>query len=213
MHLARSSTSVTNVDDGGVLIMVTRGRNVLVAETDFSRNRLVQIEDEEMVENNRTQDVFPINGPRNYSFTLSSILLLTSPAFVDILNEYAWEAALSEMGRHQGIKTARIWSPWPILSYCVGEADAPIPEEKMSPLERAIRQIPGDKLEIAKATVRFFLFPCIQPEYQDQAVAQLVCELPIGASFSAVRMWVDALREEELTEENISDINSAAKAI
>ena len=165
-----------------------------------------------MATNSSTEDIIPINGPKKYSFTLSTIKQLFQPDWIDAVNEYAWEAGLREIERHQDlIRRRKIWSPWPILSYCIGEVEAPIPEDRMSPLERAIRQsvMESNKSELKKVTVRFFLFPCLQPESQSQSVAQIICEVLVGADPVRVRMWVDALGEKELTEENVLDIKSS----
>jgi cation transport regulator ChaC len=54
--------------------------------------------------------------------------------------------------------------------------------------------------------VGFFLFHHDKPTYQSQAVAQVISETKVGANISDVKMWVDALREEELSDENLEDI-------
>lgn len=164
-------------------------------------------------ENNQT-DVFPINGPSTYSFTLSNLAFVSLsdwPPYT--FNKLEWKAGLNEFGRHLTVlKDVKIWSPYPILSFCVASAVAPIPDELLSPIQRTAKQVIAerDDSKSEKLKVSFFLFPTSKPEYQSQAVAKLCCESKVGESVGKVRMWVDALRENELSDENMSDIRSAA---
>ena len=97
-------------------------------------------------------------------------------------------AAEQEIRRYWSFLSARrIWSPYPIRSYCLAGASHR-----------------GNEL-----LARYFLFPVERPTVQNQAVAQLVCKfIPNGESVT-VDLLVDALRENELTSENVSDIRSA----
>ena len=56
--------------------------------------------------------------------------------------------------------------------------------------------------------IRYFLFPLSDSKFQEQAVAQVVCGTMPDAEPGDVSVWVDALRENELQEINIRDINS-----
>ena len=155
----------------------------------------------------------PINGPANFSFTFSNASLASlsdwPPGHID---ESKWKSGLKEIERHWNIlQTKQIWSPWPILSFCVGSVEAPLPNEHLSPTQRLARQFimerDGGGSETIK--IRFFLFPHNQPTYQSQTVAQVICETKVGANIGDVKMWVDALREEELSDKNMEEIRVA----
>lgn len=165
---------------------------------------------------NFSEDVVPINGSKTFSFTLSALIKISHPEWIEIINQYQWKQGLSEIGRHWDyIEKKRIWSPWPAISYCIGDVEIPIPEDKMSPTEKMVHEIlmQGRPLDLAKAVVRFFLFPVEKPKSQSESVAQLICESPIGSEHWGLRMWVDALRPEELSDENIIDIQRVKERI
>jgi len=162
-------------------------------------------------------DVMPINGPAKFSFTFSNSSLVSLLDWPPVhINEFEWKSGLKEIERHWSIlQTKTIWSPWPILSFCVGSVEAPLPDEHLSPTQRIARQVimerDGGGSENIK--VRFFLFPHDKPTYQSQAVAQVICETKVGANIGDLKMWVDALREEELSDENLQDIRIAIKMV
>jgi hypothetical protein len=75
----------------------------------------------------------------------------------------------------------RIWSPYPILSYCLGEAE-----------------IRDTKLQLC-----FLLFPTTIPEKLTHAVAQVIFEIPLNENSGRIeRCWMDTLKEYELSEDN-----------
>ena len=63
-----------------------------------------------------------------------------------------------------------------------------------------------------KVKAYFLLFPRKNPTHSWQAVAQLIFEASIYAKDGHVRLWVDSLREEELSDENLTDIRTAILA-
>ena len=150
--------------------------------------------------------VLPINGPARISFTLAHLAFVSLSDWPpDGVNKYEWKTGLDEFARHLPVlKTATIWSPWPILSYCVGSVEAPVPDETLTPIQRMRREFLAERdgREPDALKLRFFLFPTSTPEYQSQAVAQLCCESKVGAPVGEVRMWVDALREDELSDQS-----------
>lgn len=96
-----------------------------------------------------------------------------------------WRAAEEHGEPHRGVITAAtVWSPYPSRSYCLGSAD-----------------VEGDTCYL-----RFLLFPVTWVVSQNQAVAQAVFALDRAGG---VRGWVDALRPQELTEENRREIAEA----
>ena len=162
---------------------------------------------------NNLPDVVPINGKSTFSFNLANLAFVSlsdwpPPTF----NPSQWKAGLNEFERHlKLVNFVKIWSPWPILSFCVGDVEAPISDELLTPVQRIAKQVIAERdgSSSDKLKVRFFLFPSAEPEYQSQAVAQLCCDTTVGASEGKVKMWVDALRDDELSEENMRDIQSA----
>jgi hypothetical protein len=158
-------------------------------------------------------DILPINGPARFSFNLVNLAFVTLPDWPpDQVNRHGWETGLHDFRRHwPALKAATIWAPWPILSYCVGSVEAPVPNEALSPTQRMAREFLAEQYgrEPGKLELRFFLFPTSSPKYQSQAVAQLCCESKVGAPVGDVRMWIDALREDELSDENVQEIRSA----
>jgi hypothetical protein len=83
------------------------------------------------------------------------------------------------------IREALLLSPYPARSYCLGTADADASELRLS----------------------FLLFPVVWPMSQNQAVAQAVFRIDRLAG--ELRGWVDALRPQELSEENRREIHEA----
>ncbi|MBU1707663.1 hypothetical protein KKB28_07090, partial [bacterium] len=100
-----------------------------------------------------------------------------------------WDRAKREADSHLSkLLSLKIWSPYPILSYCLGAA------ETMD----------------TKIHIRYFLFPLSSPTEQEHAVAQVIFETEIGASPGDIeRIWVDALRENELSHDNVRHIRQA----
>lgn len=129
-------------------------------------------------------DVLPMNGPARYVFRLAD--LKEAP-----LSDWRLNIATAtemEIRRHWPLlSTKRVWSPYLIHSYCIGAA-----------------QHEGTYL-----FVRYFLFPSSQPFVQNQAVAQLICNVEPGPHSTNIKLWVDALRENELSNDNIEDIRAA----
>jgi hypothetical protein len=78
-----------------------------------------------------------------------------------------------------------IASPYPARAQCLGAADADAAEVRLS----------------------FLLFPVVWPISQNQAVAQAVFR--IDRATGDIRGWVDALRPQELSEENRHEIREA----
>lgn len=83
------------------------------------------------------------------------------------------------------VREAVIVSPYPARAHCLGAADADVSEVRLS----------------------FLLFPVVWPVSQNQAVAQAVFR--IDRVTGALRGWVDALRTQELSEENRREIGEA----
>jgi hypothetical protein len=165
-----------------------------------------------MTENNQN-GILPINGPAKFSFLLENMPFVSlcdwPPAHI---NKHAWESGLDDFRRHwPALKAITIWSPWPILSFCVGSVEAPVCNEVLSPTQRMARELLAERdgHEPKKLKLRYFLFPTNSPKYQSQAVAQLCCESKVGAPVGDVRMWVDALREDELSDESVQEIRAA----
>jgi len=83
------------------------------------------------------------------------------------------------------VNAATIGAPYPARSYCLGAADADASELRLS----------------------FLLFPVVWPASQNQAVAQAVFR--IDRVTGEIRGWVDALRPQELSDENRREIREA----
>jgi len=133
------------------------------------------------------QDVVPIKGPAKYSFTLATLRRTRLPNWPPRADMIVREAE-EELRHFWSFLSARqIWSPYPIRAYSLASAS-----------------YHGDKL-----LARYFLFPVERPTVQNQAVAQLVCEFGIDGDSVTANFLVDALAENELTNENIADIRSA----
>lgn len=95
-----------------------------------------------------------------------------------------WDKAEAEAQHHHShIFSLKVFSPYPIVSYCLGEA-----------------VIHGSKLQLC-----YLLFPTYVPRKLTHAVAQIVFEAPLGSSNGGghlERFWMDVLREDELSEDN-----------
>ncbi len=134
----------------------------------------------------------PLVGESRYHFQLGDLhqtqLPDWPPAAIrnDPERSRSWQAAeqLSEDQR-AAINSATIWSPYPARSSCLGAAD-----------------ITGSLCHL-----RFLLFPVLWPVSQNQAVAQAVFE--VDRDRGEVRGWVDALRLQELTDDNRRAIREA----
>ena len=83
------------------------------------------------------------------------------------------------------VHAVTIGAPYPARSYCLGAADADASELRLS----------------------FLLFPVVWPVSQNQAVAQAVFR--IDRLTGEIRGWVDALRPQELSDENRREIREA----
>ncbi len=83
------------------------------------------------------------------------------------------------------IRVATIASPYPARSHCLGAAGADPSQVQLS----------------------YLLFPVLWPVSQNQAVAQAIFR--IDRVTGAVLGWVDALRPQELSEENRREIHEA----
>ena len=105
----------------------------------------------------------------------------------------AWGRGVAEAIRHKKtILKIQIGSPYPLRSYCLGLAN----------------------YTGAAVYLFYWLFPCLAPAEQAQAVAVLVVKTELGAAdgeFDDVRL--DVLTEEDLSGENASEIKEAAAAI
>lgn len=155
-------------------------------------------------------DITPVNGPSRYSFMLSELseIHLQDWPPPQAQEMFGWKQAIAEMQRHWSILASkRIWSPYPIAAYCVGDASAPVPSSSLSSEEQAVLALLEDSEE--KVRVRYFLFPLKTSKEQRQAVAQVIFETEMGAEVSNVKAWVDALREEELGPDTLRDISTA----
>jgi len=154
----------------------------------------------------------PINGEPNYSFTLKDLHLVKLDNWPP--NEFKsldWNEAKEEINRHWGLLSkATIFSPYPIQGYCLGSAQAPMLVNALSEGDSLISSILQENLDdYFKIKIRYFLFPLKNSKFQEQAVAQVVCDTMPDAERGGVSVWVDALRENELQEINILDINYA----
>jgi hypothetical protein len=133
------------------------------------------------------QDLMLIKGPANFPFTFSDLTKVKLPGWPPDFNnnpklKAVWDKAKKEAQRHKNtILSLRIWSPYPILSYCLGDAI-----------------IHGERLQLC-----YFLFPTTFPRKLTHVVAQVIFEIPLDtASGHIERCWMDTLREHELSEDN-----------
>lgn len=154
-------------------------------------------------------EIKPVNAPARYSFTLSEITRIKINDYLpDKLSNLGWNEAIKEINRHKQILLqARIWSPYPIQGYCIGAAQAPSLSNTLSGNDAFISSLFQDNInEWSKIRVRLFLFPLLNSKNQSQAVAQLIIETLPEAKYGEFSAWVDALKEDELSAENIRDI-------
>lgn len=159
-------------------------------------------------------EIKPVNASSNYSFSLSEITKIKIEDYLpDELKDLGWDEALKEINRHwQIISEARIWSPFPIQAYCVGAAEAPSLTNSLS--KSSVSSLLQDNInEWLKISVRYFLFPLRDSKYQQQSVAQLICETLPDAKIGELSAWIDALQDDELNSDNIRDIEIALKQI
>lgn len=133
------------------------------------------------------QDLMLIKGPASFSFTFSTLTKVKLPGWPPVFTnnpklKAVWDKANEEARRHKNtILSLKVWSPYPIISYCLGDTT-----------------IRGEKLQLC-----YFLFPTKSPEKLTHAVAQVIFEIPLGrASVHIERCWMDTLREHELSEDN-----------
>ena len=104
-----------------------------------------------------------------------------------------WASGLVEVERcADAIQRERFRVPYPIRSYCLGLARG----------RGAISQL------------LYWLFPCLHPELQDQAVAAMSIRVDRSESGKAqLRLSVDTLSERELSEQNRREIREAKRAL
>jgi len=159
-------------------------------------------------------NIFPINGPADHSFKLKHLPEVTlidwPPSDMKILG---WDVARKEMERHwEYLSSMTIWSPFPALSYSWGSAEAPSlvwDSLKNDELYRKIFEMESERKK--EIHIRLFLFPLMNPTYQSQAVAQVILVTKPLADPGDFKAWVDALGKDELTPENLRDINIAIR--
>ena len=105
------------------------------------------------------------------------------------LEAWAWGVVEAER-RDAVIRKLPFQAPYPIRSYCLGLA--------------WVRE------DVVK--LLFWLFPCVNPETQDQAVAGLSIKGPLGGKANAgLQLTVDALAESELSPQNLREIREATR--
>lgn len=137
-------------------------------------------------------ELLPLSGVARYRFTLDELhqaqLSDWPPAAIRNDQERSRLRHEAERGAEPyraRMREALIVSPYPARSHCLGAADADASELRLS----------------------FLLFPVVWPVSQNQAVAQAVFR--IDRVTGALRGWVDALRPQELSEENRREIGEA----
>jgi hypothetical protein len=134
----------------------------------------------------------PLSGTAHHHFQLDHLhraqlpdwppaVIRTDPERIRLRQEAEQDAALYEAR----VNAASIGAPYPARSYCLGAADADASELRLS----------------------FLLFPVVWPVSQNQAVAQAVFR--IDRITGEIRGWVDALRSQELSDENRREIREA----
>lgn len=133
------------------------------------------------------QDLMLISSPANFFFLFSDLMEVKlpdwPPAFTNNPKLKAtWDKAEEGAQRYKDdILSLRIWSPYPILSYCLGEA----------------------KISETKLQLCFLLFPTTIPKKLTHAVAQVIFEIPLDETSGCIeRCWMDTLKEYELSEDN-----------
>jgi hypothetical protein len=160
--------------------------------------------------------ILPVNGKPLYTFSLKNLHKITltdwPPSDYKLLG---WEEAQEEMNKHWDVlSNVNIWAPYPIQAYTIGSSQAPMLINALSKREHQISSLVQQNLnEYLTIEIRYFLFPLKNSRHQSQAVAQLICETLPDANKGDVNAWVDALRENELQDENIKEIDLALKEI
>jgi hypothetical protein len=141
-------------------------------------------------------ELHPLSGTPRHRFRLDDLHLAQLPDWppAAIRNDpersgRRQEAEQAAQPYRTRILEAFILSPYPARSYCLGSADA----------------------EASELRFAFLLFPVVWPVSQNQAVAQAVFR--IERSTREIRGWVDALRPQELSEENRREIHEAGGEI
>jgi len=141
-------------------------------------------------------EIQPLSGDRRHRFRLDDLhpaqLPDWPPAAIrdDPRRLQAWHDAEAAAQPYRSvIHAASIWSPYPVRSQCLSAAST-------------------DPVQIQ---LRYLLFPVPWPVSQNQAVAQAV--FLIDRDSGTVRGWLDALRVQELSEENRREILEAGGEI
>jgi len=137
----------------------------------------------------------PLSGESQYRFRLDELhgasLSDWPPAAIrnDPERRRLRQEAEQAMQAHAArLRSVVIASPYPARSYCLGAADVDASELRLS----------------------FLLFPVVWPVSQNQAVAQAVFR--VDGLTGTIHGWVDALRSQELSEENRREIREAGGA-
>jgi len=133
-------------------------------------------------------DIVPVNGNSKFHFNFNDIHNVEieyQPLSEAMKGAIGWDNAIRELSRHiEFISLKQIWCPYPVFSFCIGA---------------------GETTDVS-FHVRFFLFPVHKPQYQNQAIAQVIFEAKYAAKSENISSWVDALHEDELSPENIHEI-------
>ena len=152
-------------------------------------------------------EIRPVNGPAQFSFLVGSLpraILRDWPSFSledqpdearPLMEERKrnWERAAREGGRHWiALREMQGWSPYPTESLCLGDAEL-TDDGKM-------------------VRIGYFLFPTSAPTERAHAVAHLIYEAQVGAGPGEFeRLWIEALRDEDLSEESRRRIREATR--
>lgn len=152
-------------------------------------------------------EIKPTNGPAKFSFALSYLptavlrdrqpfsLIGDRPEVRGLMEEAqrSWDQAAREAERHwDALARMQGWSPYPTRCFCLGAAE-------MNEDGRQIR-------------VRYFLFATDAPADQGDAIAQVAYEAKVGAMPGEFeRVWIDALREDELSDDNRRQVGDASR--
>ena len=141
-------------------------------------------------------EIQPISGPVRHRFRLDDLhraqLSDWPPEAIrndSERNRLRHEAEQAAAHYQTRLSAALIASPYPARSHCLGAADMDASELRLSLL----------------------LFPVLWPVSQNQAVAQAVFRIDRGSG--EIRGWVDALRPQELSDENRREIREAGGEI
>ena len=134
----------------------------------------------------------PLSGTVRHRFQLDQLHRAQLPDWPPaVIRADAERSRLRQEAEHAAgpyearVNEATIAAPYPARSYCLGTADADASELRLS----------------------FLLFPVVWPVSQNQAVAQAIFR--IDRITGDVRGWVDALRSQELSDENRREIREA----